>query len=181
VGLPLACWTSYEAWGAFQKIDFWDEQIEYWKTSAAEQDRTGISTGISPHAQLMGAYQHRNENARMANTLPLIAATLVALPILGLMLFKVFEWVWSGPASTSTKQVGSQPLLSTSWKSLFSSKRVRWAMGVAGVLVFTGIMYALRPESTTSTLIQVLVQVAVLGGVLALIKFIRKWVNHRDG
>jgi hypothetical protein len=172
IGVPLACWTAYEAWDAYQKIDFWNAQIESWSI-ASDQERTGKSIGIvDPHKYLTEAYQYRNENAELANILPWIAAMLLTLPILGALILKIFEWVWSGP--TSVKEDGSQAFSSKSWKNLISSKRAKWGMGIGGLLVFTGIMYSLSPDSTTSTLIQVFVQVGVVGAVLALIKFFRR-------
>lgn len=156
IGVPLACWTAYEAWDAYRTIEFLRNRSNEFDVHPA--------TSIGQH----------NKAVEKANIFTLIAATLVALPILGAIILKIFEWVWTGPTSISAKDEGSQALSSKSWKNLVSSKRAKWGMGIGGLLVFTGIMYSLSPDSTTSTLIQVFVQVGVVGAVLALIKFFRR-------
>lgn len=166
IGVPLACWTAYEAWDAYQKIDFWKNRLEEFEAHPELKDGLGL---LFSFPTAMG--QH-NRSVEKANIFTLLTVMLVALPILGAIILRIFEWVWSGP--TSGKEEGSQALSSKSWKNLVSSKRAKWGLGIGGTLVFTGIMYSLRPESTTKTLIEVFVQVGVLGAVLALIKFFRR-------
>jgi hypothetical protein len=173
IGVPLACWSAYEAWDAFQKISFWDGQIESWRVRLADQEKKGFNHGmVDPYKSLMESMDYRTQSAERANNLTLIAAALMAMPVIGVIILKIFEWVWAGPSQT--RNIEKSAPSSRSWRNLATSDRVRWGLGIGGLLVFTGIMYAFRPESTTTTLIQVLVQVGVLGVVLALIKFFRR-------
>lgn len=43
IGVPLACWSAYEAWDAFQKISFWDGQIESWRVRLADQEKRALT------------------------------------------------------------------------------------------------------------------------------------------
>jgi hypothetical protein len=164
IGVPLACWTAYEAWDAYQKIDFWKNRLEEFKAHPELEGFFSFPTAMGQH----------NRSIEKANLFTLLTVMLLALPILGVIILKILEWVWSGSPATAAKDEGSQVISSRSWRNLISSKRASWGMGIGGLLVFTGIMYSLNPESTTTTLIQVFVQVGVLGAVLALIKFFRR-------
>lgn len=166
IGVPLTCWAAYEAWDAHQKVDFWNDQLEQFRvhTEAKEYKSTlDVTTALG----------QQNRSVDRANTFTWIAASLAALPILGAIILKVLEWVWTGPSKTPMDG-GTQTLVSKSWRDIASSKRARWGIGIGGLLALTGVMYSLRPESTTTTLIQLGVQVGVLGAFLALIKFFRR-------
>ncbi len=127
---------------------------------------------VDPYKSIMEAIAYRTQSAERANNLTLIVAVLMSMPIIGMIILKISEWVWAGPSQAPN--IEKSALSSRSWRNLVSSDWVRWGLGIGGTLVFTGIMYTFRPESTTTTLIQVLVQVGVLGVVLALIKFFRR-------
>jgi len=173
IGVPLACWAAYEAWDAHQKIDFWQGQVEYWSDRLANQERTGKTAGLDPLPRLDEAVHYRTDSVERETRFSWIAASLAALPILGAIILNLLEWVWSG-SSKSRREVGAKAPASRSWRKIASSKRAKWGIGIGGLLVLTGVIYSLRPESTTTTLIQALVQVGVLGLVLALIKFFRR-------
>jgi hypothetical protein len=173
IGVPLAFWSAYEAWDSYQKINFWDTQIEYWRVRLTEQESMGRNAGLlDPHKSLMEAMGYRTESVKTANSLTWVAVMLMAMPVVGAVILKVSEWVWAGQPPASNIENGARS--SKSWREVLLSKQAKWSLGLGGILVFTGIMYALRPESTTTTVIQVIVQVGVLGIVLALIKFFRR-------
>lgn len=166
IGVPLACWAAYEAWDAHQKVDFWNNQLEQFRVHTEAKDYKGT-------LDVATALGQQNRSVYRANTFTWIAAALAALPIVGAIILKALEWVWTGP-SKMPMDSGARTIVSRSWRDIASSKRARWGISIGGLLALTGVMYSLRPESTTTTLIQVGVQVGVLGAVLALIKFFRR-------
>ncbi len=173
VGVPLACWSAYEAWDAFQSINVWNDQIEYWRARWAEQERTGVNNGmLDPYKQLMESIDYKTESVERANIMTVIAAVLVAMPVIGAIILKAADFVWAGPPISSNIEKSAASF--KSWREVLLSKRAKWIFGAGGILLFTAIMYALRPEITTTTLIQVGIQVGVLGAVLAVIKFFRR-------
>lgn len=173
VGVPLACWSGYEAWDAFQSISFWDSQIESWRARWSEQERTGLSNGmVDPYKHLMESIGYKTESVERANIMTVIAAVLVAMPVIGAIILKAAEWVWAGQPTASDLEKSAVSF--KSWREVLLSKRAKWIFSAGGILLFTAVMYALRPESTTTTLIQVGIQVGVLGVVLALIKYFRR-------
>jgi hypothetical protein len=103
---------------------------------------------VDPYKSLMESMDYRTQSAERANNLTLIAAALMAMPVIGVIILKIFEWVWAGPSQT--RNIEKSAPSSRSWRNLATSDRVRWGLGIGGLLVFTGIMYAFRPESTTA-------------------------------
>lgn len=173
VGVPLACWSAYEAWDAFQSINVWNDQIEYWRARWAEQERTGVNNGmLDPYKQLMESIDYKTASVETANIMTVIAAVLVAMPIIGAIILKAADFVWAGPPIASNFEKSAVSF--KSWREVLLSKRAKWIFSAGGILLFTAVMYALRPQSTMTTLIQVGIQVGALCAVLALIKYFKR-------
>lgn len=96
LALPIACWTAYEAWDAYQKVDFWNEQLKSWIGHAERQREEGLYMIVDPHEMASDSIRNRTASELRSEVFLGITVFLLTLPLTSYAVARISKWVWNG-------------------------------------------------------------------------------------